>query len=210
LPDGRARGNAATGVGSRLEAWARLVWGRWLMVPAAVVMVGVAVALPAPRRPTAVPGPGVSARSGAATPGGADLPGLASTWPEARPLALPVPSDGSAFVPRLVLSDADTVAVAIGPDGGEAALVAVSADGRTKVLQAAAGGLFQGVVLAAGRLYWTATPPGGDRAGPPHGPTELRSVPLAGGPVRVRTVPGVWTMSRWPWLVTTPDVGAWT
>jgi hypothetical protein len=128
------------------------------------------------------------------------------------------------------------------------------------VLQAAAGGLFQGVVLAAGRLYWmltgrdatgrvsvglwtttmdggpavrltsdvglpmlagsgpgmqvvggrlywAATPPGGDALGPPRGPTQLRSVALAGGPVQVRTVPGVWAMARWPWLVTPPDLG---
>ncbi len=35
--------------------------------------------------------------------------------------------------------------------------------------------------------------------------TELRSVPLAGGPVTVRVVPGSWALSAWPWLVTAPS-----
>jgi hypothetical protein len=46
-----------------------------------------------------------------------------------------------------------------------------------------------------GRLYWlsaTATAAG----------TEVRSIPLSGGRVTVRTVPGAWTMAAWPWLVT--------
>jgi hypothetical protein len=238
----------------------RAVWGRRLMVPAAVILVGLLVALPAPRRPTPVPTPGISARSGAAAPSGPDLPGLASIWPTARPHALPAPSDGSVFTPQLVLSDTTVVGVATSPDGRQAALVAASVGGQTRVLQAAVRGLFQGVVLAdgrlywmltapdptgrvsvglwsttpdggpavvltsdvglpllpaghgmqvvGGRLYWTAAAPSGDAIGPPHGPTQLRSVPLAGGPVQVRTVPGVWTMSRWPWLVTVPDTGA--
>jgi hypothetical protein len=52
--------------------------------------------------------------------------------------------------------------------------------------------------VVADRLYWTATPPGGDR-------TELRSVPLGGGQVSVATIPGTWAMSAWPWLVTAPS-----
>jgi hypothetical protein len=239
----------------------RLVWVRWLPVSAALVLIGVLVALPAPRRMAAVPAPAASARSGAGGSGGADLPGLAGTWPRARPLALPDPPDGSVFSPQLVLSATTTVGVATSPDGRQAALVAASADGRTRVVQTAAGGLFQGVMLAAGRLYWmltaadasgrvgvglwsaapdggpavlltsdvglpllpgpgqgmpvmggrlywTATQAGGARLGPPQGPTQLRSVALSGGPVQVRTVPGVWTMSGWPWLVTAPDTGA--
>jgi hypothetical protein len=235
----------------------RPVWGRWLVVPTALILVGVVVALPAPNR-TVVPTP---LRSGAAALSGPDLPGLTSAWPTARPRALPAPSDGAVFVPQLVVSDTTTVGVATSPDGRQAALVAASADGQTRVLQSAAGGLFQGVVLADGRLYWmltapeptgrvavglwsatpnggpavlltsdvglpllpasgpgvqiigdrlywTATQPGGDRLAPPRGPTQLRSIPLAGGPVQVRTVPGVWTISRWPWLLTIPDTGA--
>jgi hypothetical protein len=236
----------------------RLVWGRWLVVPTALALVGVLLALPAPRHPAAVPAP---TPSGAAASSGTDVPGLTTVWPAARPFALPIPSDGSMFVPQLVLSATITVSVATSPDGRQAALVSASADGRTRVLQTATGGLFQGVGLAegrlywmltapdptgrvvvglwsaaadggpavlltpdvglpllpgagpgmqvvGGRLYWTATAPGSDRLAPPQGPTQLRSVPLAGGPVQVRTVPGVWTMSRWPWLVTVPDTGA--
>jgi hypothetical protein len=54
-------------------------------------------------------------------------------------------------------------------------------------------------VIADGRLYWAAlgrTPADG---------TEIRSVPLSGGPVDVRREPGSWKLSRWPWLV--PDSG---
>jgi hypothetical protein len=236
----------------------RLVRGGWLLVPAALILIGVLIALPGPRRPRAVPAP---TRSGAAASNGPELPDLASVWPTARPLVLPGPSDGVVFVPQLVLSATITVGVATSPDGRQAALVAASVDGRTRVVQAAARGLFQGVLLADGRLYWmltapdatgrvvvglwaaapdggtpvvlttdvglpllpaggpgmqvvggrifwTATAAGGDRLGPPRGPTQLRSVPLSGGPVAVRTVPGVWTVSGWPWLVTVPDTGA--
>ena len=245
-------------VGRPPAAWLRPVWGRWLLVAAALIVIGVLVASPGPRRPTPVPAPG---RSGAGAPTGPALPALASIWPGARPVALPAPFDGSVFVPQLVVSDTITVGVATSPDGRQAALVAASTNGRTRMLQTATRGLFQGVVLAEGRLYWmltakdptgrvvvglwsappdggpavlltsdvglpllpgsgpgmqvvagwlywTATAPGGDRFGPPHGPTQLRSVLLAGGPVQVRTVPGVWTLSRWPWLVTIPDTGA--
>lgn len=51
------------------------------------------------------------------------------------------------------------------------------------------------LVVADGRVYWTAAPGKGDKS------TDIRSVALTGGPVRVRTEPGQWAMSRWPWLV---------
>ena len=53
------------------------------------------------------------------------------------------------------------------------------------------------MVANAGRVYWTATAlaSGGEPA------TEVRSVPVEGGPVEVRTEPGEWSLSRWPWLV---------
>ncbi len=60
-----------------------------------------------------------------------------------------------------------------------------------------------GLQVVNGRLWWasTSSPDQTDR-------TELRSIALAGGlaggPVSVRTIPGAWTMSRWPWLVTSP------
>jgi hypothetical protein len=51
------------------------------------------------------------------------------------------------------------------------------------------------ILVDSGRLYWTAKAPG------PESATELRSVPVDGGPVEVREEPGEWTLSRWPWLV---------
>jgi hypothetical protein len=51
------------------------------------------------------------------------------------------------------------------------------------------------MVIAKDRLYWTAVAPGAATA------TEVRSVPLAGGSVTVRTEPGAWALSAWPWLV---------
>ncbi|MEV0395508.1 hypothetical protein [Polymorphospora rubra] len=51
------------------------------------------------------------------------------------------------------------------------------------------------MVLDAGVLHWAAVAPGAEAA------TELRSVPLSGGPVQVRTEPGTWAMSARPWLV---------
>jgi hypothetical protein len=47
------------------------------------------------------------------------------------------------------------------------------------------------------RLYWLAG------AGGP-GTTQLRSVARSGGRVTVRALPGAWTMTAWPWVVTAP------
>ncbi len=54
------------------------------------------------------------------------------------------------------------------------------------------------VQVVGDQLRWAATPTGRSDA------TELRSIPLAGGPVTVRVVPGSWAPSAWPWLVTAP------
>lgn len=51
------------------------------------------------------------------------------------------------------------------------------------------------MVIDANRLYWVAVAPGQEQV------TEVRSVPLAGGEVTVRTEPGAWALSAWPWLV---------
>ncbi|MEJ3743269.1 hypothetical protein WEI85_08290 [Actinomycetes bacterium KLBMP 9797] len=51
------------------------------------------------------------------------------------------------------------------------------------------------MLIERGRLYWAAVAPGRDTA------TEVRSAPLTGGPVDVRTEPGAWALSGWPWLV---------
>lgn len=71
----------------------------------------------------------------------------------------------------------------------------------TQVAAEAGAALFDGssydLQVAGGRLHWVAATGTADS-------TELRSVPLAGGPVTVRTLPGAWTMTAWPWLVTAP------
>lgn len=52
------------------------------------------------------------------------------------------------------------------------------------------------LVVFGGRVYWAAA----------NGPdTEIRSVALTGGPVRVRAEPGTWALSGWPWLVDGAD-----
>lgn len=50
------------------------------------------------------------------------------------------------------------------------------------------------LVVADGRVHWAAAAPDDERV------TEIRSVALAGGSVRVRPEPGTWAMSAWPWL----------
>jgi hypothetical protein len=51
------------------------------------------------------------------------------------------------------------------------------------------------LVVADGKLHWAAAP------GDVGKTTEIRSVPVGGGPVAVRTEPGQWSLSAWPWLV---------
>lgn len=49
------------------------------------------------------------------------------------------------------------------------------------------------LVVADGRVHWVADGRDND--------TEIRSVPLAGGPVTVSAEPGSWQLSAWPWLI---------
>jgi hypothetical protein len=50
------------------------------------------------------------------------------------------------------------------------------------------------MVIAADRLHWVAVAPRADPA------TEVRSVPLAGGPVSKRELVGAWALTGWPWV----------
>jgi len=54
------------------------------------------------------------------------------------------------------------------------------------------------LVVAGGRVYWTATARDGSRS------TEIRSVSLAGGAVTTHNEPGVWGLTAWPWIVDGP------
>lgn len=49
------------------------------------------------------------------------------------------------------------------------------------------------LVVADGRVHWAAA--SGDAR------TEIRSVPLTGGVTDVRSVPGAWALTAWPWLI---------
>ncbi len=51
------------------------------------------------------------------------------------------------------------------------------------------------LVVADGKVHWTSAP--GDATKE----TDIRSMSVGGGPVTVRTEPGQWSMSAWPWLV---------
>ena len=50
------------------------------------------------------------------------------------------------------------------------------------------------LVIADGQVHWAAAAKSGKS-------TDIRSVPLTGGPVRIRTETGQWALSAWPWLV---------
>jgi hypothetical protein len=52
--------------------------------------------------------------------------------------------------------------------------------------------------VAGDRLYWVAAPEGSGHR------TELRSVPLSGGRVSTRRLPGDYTLTAWPWLTSRP------
>jgi hypothetical protein len=51
------------------------------------------------------------------------------------------------------------------------------------------------MVIADGQVHWVSAA----RTDDPQ--TELRSIPLAGGKVTVRRIPGAYALSAWPWLV---------
>ncbi|MDQ1653336.1 MAG: hypothetical protein QOI35_2536 [Cryptosporangiaceae bacterium] len=55
--------------------------------------------------------------------------------------------------------------------------------------------------LDGGRLYWA------DSQQLDATVTRLRSIPVEGGQVTTRTVPGRWQLSAWPWLATLPSPG---
>ena len=90
-------------------------------------------------------------------------------------------------------------------DGPVEIWAARKADPKPRRLTADTGNtLFYGnqhdLVVADGRVHWTAG--SGDKT------TQIRSVPLAGGPVTVREETGRWALSAWPWL--TDDTGGQT
>jgi hypothetical protein len=54
------------------------------------------------------------------------------------------------------------------------------------------------LLINDGRVFWTAQPTGLDS-------TEIRSVPIGGGRVSVRTENGSWSLAGWPWLTDGAD-----
>jgi hypothetical protein len=59
------------------------------------------------------------------------------------------------------------------------------------------------LVIAQGRVYWVASGHDGKL-------TEIRSVALSGGPVRIRREQGAWALTAWPWLNNGGDQAAVT
>jgi hypothetical protein len=51
------------------------------------------------------------------------------------------------------------------------------------------------MVIAGNRLHWVAVAPRTDPV------TEIRSVPLSGGPASRRELTGAWALAGWPWVV---------
>jgi hypothetical protein len=85
-------------------------------------------------------------------------------------------------------------------NGSPVRLWALDTRGRTPARRVTAdtgNAVFYGsgydLVIAGGRVYWTA-------AGRDPTVTEIRSVALTGGAVRIRRESGVWALSAWPWL----------
>jgi hypothetical protein len=84
-------------------------------------------------------------------------------------------------------------------DGGELRLFTAGlSDNRPRQLTADLGRaeFYQSqydLVVADERVHWVATAKGDV--------TQVRSVPLNGGPVRTRAEPGTWKLSAYPWLV---------
>ena len=94
-----------------------------------------------------------------------------------------------------------------GPEGGRTELWAVAPDTTTppRRVTADTGDVVfvnsqYDIVAHGDRLYWLAV---AGRAG--H--TELRSVAVSGGAVTTHVVPGEWTLSAWPWLVSIGAAG---
>jgi hypothetical protein len=78
---------------------------------------------------------------------------------------------------------------------GDAAAVLLSADTGA----AAFLGAEHDLVVHRDRVYWAAASADGKD-------TQVRSVPLAGGPVTVTPVDGAYELSAWPWLQTAANV----
>jgi hypothetical protein len=149
----------------------------WLAVTAGVVTVLVLLTLPAPRRPA----------GGAGTAGTAAGPATLSTvWPAAHPFDLPATlPGGSTYAPILILDPATSVGLATSADGTDASLVVL--DGRgVRVLQTHSvtnGGSYDGVTVAAGRLFWMHSVGNADGLAD----ASLWSAPVSGGPATMLT-----------------------
>jgi hypothetical protein len=61
------------------------------------------------------------------------------------------------------------------------------------------GGTRYSLQAESGRLHWTGSNTDGGPA------TTLYSIPVTGGRVTTRAIPGAWQLSAWPWLTTPPS-----
>jgi hypothetical protein len=144
---------------------------------------------------------------GLATTADAQRSSLVIAGPAAQPRVLDsaLVNDGASFDAVTLTADAIYWMRTVNDADGRAQVslwAARRSGGLSRRLSADVGApLFSGsaydMQVVGDRLYWL--------AGTTTASTELRSIPLAGGRVTVRTLPGAWTMAAWPWLVTAPS-----
>ncbi|GAB2602946.1 hypothetical protein Aab01nite_85150 [Paractinoplanes abujensis] len=111
-----------------------------------------------------------------------------------------LPLDGNPQFEAFTVSDGRVFWVESAAGRGTSLWTAAVAGGPARRLLADMGrAVFFGnqydLVVADGQVHWTAAPDDGAEQ------TEVRSVPVGGGQVSVRTEPGQWSLSAWPWLV---------
>jgi hypothetical protein len=178
----------------------------WLAVGSALVVIGLLLGLPPPKRPAP-----------AATQSPPAGPTLASVWPDAKPFPIPATfPDGSAYTPGLIVDPTTSIGTVARPDGQHIDLAEVPATGAPRILQTQLvtdGGSFDGITATPGSLYWMHTL--SDGTGQAH--TTLWTAPRSGGPARQLSgdvgTPGFYgsgndvqaTGDRLYWTATRPD-----
>jgi hypothetical protein len=156
----------------------------WLGLAAGLVVIGLVLWLPAPRRPAgATAGGGVGGGTGSASPSPTGPPALASVWPKATPFPIPATlPDGSTYTPMLVVDPSTSIGTATSADQQRTDLAVVPAAGPPRVLQSqlvSDAGSFDGITVTAERIYWMHTV---SEKGTAH--VTLWTAERSGGPAR--------------------------
>jgi hypothetical protein len=116
-----------------------------------------------------------------------------------------VPQDGGPTFGSFAASDTELLWVESTNSAASEIWVADLRDSRSPARRLTADtgtALFHGsphdLVVHGGRVHWAAAAPGADV-------TEIRSMPVTGGAVSMRTEQGRWGLSAWPWLTDGSD-----